>query len=261
MKVAVLGCGPAGLMAVHALKHAGVVDVAIYSKPRKSEMFGAQYLHAPIPGATTSAPVTIRYRLEGTADGYRAKVYGVGPPGMTVSPEEYGNEHDAWDIRSTYDELWKMYGSLVEPWVADMTKVANLVFTNDLVISSIPAPYLCVKEGAHTFHAQEIQALGDAPERGQTIPYKAPKNTVICNGEKDVSWYRLSNLFGYNTVEWSSRVQVPLKGVATLQKPLWTNCDCFPTIIRVGRFGRWEKGVLSHTAYQDTLGMLVHEQS
>lgn len=256
MKAAVLGCGPAGLMVVHALKLGGVEDIELFSKPRKSEMFGAQYLHAPIPGMTTSAPVTVSYKLVGSADEYRLKVYGPDYEG-TVSPEELEEDHDAWDIRSTYDELWDAYGSMVQAATVDQYFVGGLVVSHDLVISSIPAPAICAMPGVHTFHAQEIQALGDAPERGQSIPYRTDRNTVVCNGDKDVSWYRLSNLFGYQTVEWNKFTRVPLKGVAMVQKPLYTNCTCWPTVKRVGRYGTWTKGVLSHSSFQDTLGMLI----
>lgn len=257
-KAVVLGCGPAGLMAAHALKVAGIEDFLIYSKPRKSDMFGAQYLHAPIPGATVSAPVTVRYRLQGSADDYRRKVYGEGWTG-SVSPEDLEEDHDAWDIRTTYDELWSMYHERIVGCEIDPDRVASLVMSNDVVVSSIPARALCVMPGIHTFVSQKIQAMGDAPERGQTTPYSkvAPNNTVLCNGNPEPSWYRVSRLFGYSTVEWSARVQVPLSGVAVVEKPLYTNCGCFPSVLRVGRYGRWEKGVLSHHAFNDVLGAMI----
>ena len=49
MIVAILGCGPTGLVAAHAcaMKH---IPFVIFSKKRKSFLFGSQYLHEPIPG-------------------------------------------------------------------------------------------------------------------------------------------------------------------------------------------------------------------
>src|SRR4051794_14558085 len=111
MRIAVLGCGPAGLMAAHAAKVCGA-DVDIFSRKRKSELFGCQYLHAPIPGMTDVAPVTVRYMLNGDIEGYRRKVYGDTWDGE-VSPEDLLGNHDAWDIRRTYDNLWAKYGGYI----------------------------------------------------------------------------------------------------------------------------------------------------
>lgn len=248
---------------MHALVVGGVDDIRVFSKfkgkgPRKSEMFGAQYLHSPIPGMTTTAPVTVKYKLTGTAEEYRNKVYGPTYNGP-VSPEELAGEHDAWDIRSTYDELWDAYSGLVEQVELTPQHVAQIVLASEMVVSSVPAPILCMRPGIHTFHASQVQALGDAPERGQLIPYRTqvPNNTVSCNGESSPSWYRLSRLFDYATVEWAGNVTVPLSGVATVQKPLYTDCSCFPSIRRVGRYGKWVKGSLSHEAFQDVLAELI----
>jgi len=51
MRIAVLGCGPAGLMSAHAAMVAteSEADLAIFSTKRKSPLYGAQYLHQPIP--------------------------------------------------------------------------------------------------------------------------------------------------------------------------------------------------------------------
>lgn len=256
--VAVLGCGPAGLMAVHAAAVSGVETIHCYSKPRKSEMFGAQYLHAPIPGATTSAPVTVSYELMGTADQYRAKVYGEDWMG-DVSPEEFTDPHDAWDIRTTYDELWKMYSpyllalNLPHDWSALEGQLPNY----DLVVSTIPAPIMCRRKEIHTFHARKIWALGDAPERGVQVPYGVAKNTVVCNGLPNPSWYRVSNLFGYSTAEWAHKTKPPISGVGEVSKPLYNNCDCLPDVMRAGRFGKWEKGVLTHHAFQEVMDRCV----
>ena len=52
MNVAVLGCGPAGLIAAWAAEQAGA-DVQIYSKKVQSIIPGSQYLHGPIPGVSS----------------------------------------------------------------------------------------------------------------------------------------------------------------------------------------------------------------
>lgn len=262
MRVAVLGCGPAGLMAAHAAALAGANDVRIISKKRKSEMFGSQYLHAPIPGMTDTAPVTVHYELVGSVEEYRRKVYGEKWDG-TVSPEDLLGEHDAWDIRQTYDSLWSTYGDFVYSTELSAGSLENIIVNDgfDLVISTVPKNLLCRKTGIHTFAFTEVWAVGDAPERGVFVPGREsiPNNTVRCNGEDAPRWYRLSKLFNYATCEWPMGAKPPIDGISRVTKPTFNNCDCWPDILFVGRYGKWEKGVLSHEAFIDTMDKLVVE--
>lgn len=246
-------------MACHAAAMTGH-DVVVVSKHRKSEMFGAQYLHAPIPEIDCGEPRLVQYRLDGTVAGYRAKVYGNDWRG-SVSPEDLESSHQAWNIRRAYDDLWDAYGK----YVIDMEfrKPEDLhhflssgAYAANLVVSSLPAPLLCTST-EHAFLGQDIWAIGDAPERGVFNPVKGtPAESIVCNGEPDVGWYRTANVFGRSTTEWPERRRPPLEGVARVTKPLSTNCTCWPEVRRVGRYGQWTKGVLSHTAYRDTFDLL-----
>jgi hypothetical protein len=255
-------------MAAHAAAELGH-DIKIVSKKRKSEMYGAQYLHRPIPGldSTMVRGTDIAYELRGSVEGYRDKVYGRTYSG-NVSPQDLDREHKGWNIRTAYDDLWDMYA----PFVVDMPVRATDLLPEgaigslgaDLVISSLPAPVLCldmegVTQHGHAFEAQEVWAIGDAPERGVFNPITVPKNTVVCNGEPDVGWYRTANVFGRSTTEWPLKRKPPVEGVALVAKPLKTTCTCQPNVRRVGRYGRWEKGVLAHTAYYDTNSLLVQQ--
>jgi hypothetical protein len=261
MNVVVLGCGPAGLMAAMGAADAGADRVQIISNKRKSEMYGAQYLHEPIPGIPTGNPVLVRYNLNGEADDYREKVYGRNWDG-SVSPEDLAEDHNAWDIRLAYDRLWEYWKNYIQHRL-DVTPahVAALIVDHnvDLVINSIPRPIIC-SEG-HSFGAQQIWAAGDAPARGIEIPYQCPPNTVLCDGTDSRSWYRLSRIYDHTTVEWSLHSmpnQPPIGQPALVNKPTRHNCTCWPGVKHVGRYGRWEKGVLSHTAYHDAHS-LVHK--
>jgi hypothetical protein len=267
-RAAVLGCGPAGLFATHALVEKGW-QVTVYSKRRKSHMFGAQYLHRAIPGLTKSDPVEVEYALlGGTPEEYREKIYG--PNQVTTSVQILNNNHQAWDIREAYDEAWERYSHLVieadvtSKWLGihsweeraePLTPVGLASHQYDVVISSIPMDQLCYQQ--HEFHSTSIWAIGDAPERGTYAPYRAPENTIQCSASPDVGWYRASNVFSHVTVEWPGRTKPPLPGIAQVTKPIANNCNCFDwgsgfpsKFIRVGRYGQWIKGVLSHHAYE-----------
>jgi hypothetical protein len=77
--------------------------------------------------------------------------------------------------------------------------------------------------------------------------------TVQCNSNDAPRWYRAANVYGYSTVEWPAGPKPPWPGVVSVTKPLSTNCDCWvgKRFHRVGRFGRWTKGVLVHEAFFD----------
>jgi hypothetical protein len=251
-KAAVLGCGPAGIFAAHALIENGW-DVTIFSKvARKSDMFGAQYLHNRIPGLTpiNELPTKISYRLEGTPEGYRDKVYGAMP--VKVSPETLTGSHLAWDIRAAYEAGYDRY----DPRIAEQYVDAEWLNSGALdefkvVISSVWLPLICGV--GHEFHSASVWAMGDAPRRGQYVPIRPPADTVVCDGTRDTGWYRAANVHGHVTVEWPSGRKPPLPGVAEVTKPIYSTCDCYANkrwkFVKVGRYGTWSKGVLSHDAY------------
>lgn len=263
-RVVILGCGPAGIFAAHAATLAEK-EVLIYSRKRRSEMYGAQYLHMPIAGLTAKPPVMVRYSLIGTPDQYAAKVYGDERPPF-VSPESLLGEHRAWDIREAYHAGWDLYRDAI----VDIRNIDSRAFTTQhdaaqkdiyqhycdakhtQIISTLPAPLLCYQKGKHEFRARSIWAAGEAPERGQFLDMTIAPNSVSCCGEKSPSWYRASNVFGYKTVEWPfSDRKPPVEGVTEVTKVISNNCNCLqPRVWRAGRNGTWDKKVLSHHAFQ-----------
>lgn len=258
MKVLVLGCGPAGLLSAHAASMLGH-DVRIISNREKSFIYGAQYLHERIPMLGLPEPQEVRYELRGTHQDYRRKVYGEGWRG-TVSPEDLAETHLAWDIRAGYNRLWDLYGSYVIPLELEAENVEyDLKQAGaDTVFTTVPMNRLCQNTLDHQFYSQTVWALGDAPDMDQECPVRMPLNSIVCNGESEPGWYRAANVFGHCTAEWSRRP--PLPAVAKVQKPLDTNCDCLPGVVRLGRYGRWQKGILAHQAFTMTVKALEQRQ-
>lgn len=255
MRAAVFGCGPAGLIAAHGIVQAcdrrgEDVELAIFSMKRKSALYGAQYLHAPIPGVPTEDGRLIDYMLRGNAKDYKRKVYG-GKWLGTVSPEDLGEPHTGWDIRATYDWLWDKYNPAINDCMLDPIEMQEILTNGwDLAISSLPLDVVCYQN--HDFSFTGVIAAGDAPDLGIDVGsvYRCVDETVICNGEENPSWYRLSRVFGHTTVEWPANVRnVPIRTASHVRKPLETDCDCWPKVVKVGRYGTWTKGVLSHEAY------------
>jgi hypothetical protein len=271
-RAAVLGCGPAGLFAAHALVQKGW-DVSIYSRKRRSEMYGSQYLHHPIPGLVDEKDSrTISYVLRGSVADYRQKVYGGST--IRVSPETLPPTHPGWDIRAAYYKAFDLYRDLIvdvpsidpgflgvvggESGRTSPVSISGLRLDQfDQVISSLPAPVLCHRPMVHQFLSQDVWAIGDAPERGIFSPVGVADDTVICDGTRGIGWYRASKIFGYSSAEWPGGKRPPISNIAPVSKPVATDCDCFidnrekVSVIRVGRYGTWTKGVLAHHAYQE----------
>lgn len=264
LTAAVLGCGPTGLLTAHGLvtgaEERGIdLKLLIFSAKRKSELYGCQYLHKPIPGLRLPWE-RVQYKLVGSIDGYRRKVYG-DEEDVAVSPELLETSHTAYDIRAAYDQLWKLYEPAVTDYFFSQGSWALLdrrLWEDGigLVFSSLPAPVLCQENQAGeasgcTFSSQQVWAMGDAPALGRwaAIPATVPPRTIVCNGDPMTEWYRASHVFSHGTIEWPEQITPP-RGASRVSKPLKTSCRCNPHVIRVGRYGRWEKGVLAHTAFE-----------
>ena len=263
--VTVLGAGPAGLLAAHAAERAGrevriLTMPELDGTPKKSELHGCQYLHSFIPEITPDEGVRVNYRLDGSAEAYRRKVYGSSWNG-TVSPDEYGPEedHDAWDLREAYGKLWERWydrivGLDITPSIASDIAYAR----GHIVYSTIPARSVCLLPDEHRFFTQDVWAMGTREDAKPywTLPYYAPNMTVQCNGNDGPRWYRAATVFGHSTLEWPMGVKPPVAGVVRVEKPLRTTCDCHLDSgrwHRLGRYGKWEKGVLADSAYLEAL--------
>lgn len=253
LKVAILGCGPAGMIAAQACALSGTpVNMHIYSnRTEKSHMYGAQYLHAPIPFMSRENPRLVRYELRGTVLEYRRKVYADTAFVGLVSPEKYASgSHFAWNIRETYDNLWFAYGPSVMRLQITSEILMGMLGDYQLVISTVPLNQLCFS--GHTFQSSEIWAVGDAPDRGVRCPIRVPEFSVVCNGLDSPAWYRASNVFDRCTVEWPDGSRPPLTGAAKVIKPIRHNCMCWDNsdnLVVVGRYGAWDKQMLVHDVF------------
>lgn len=254
-KVAVLGCGPAGLLAAHAAARAGA-EVDIFSKIQKSRIGGAQYLYMAIPGITSDVPdgTCIIYK-RGEGHRYADRVYG--DHNARTSWANYQDEQvvEIWNMQQAYERLWDVYGygiidTDVNPQL--LYEDGGLIDSYHYVISCIPRMLLCIK-GDHDFHSQQVWISTSGPEESAI-------NWIEYNGLSYPApdWYRASCLFGYSSFEYSQRPI--LANVVPVRKPLYHDCDCWehwPTLKFMGRYGAWQKNKLIHHAYQETKELLT----
>lgn len=262
--VAILGCGPAALLAAHEISMSNPeTRIEIYSKKTKSPIHGAQYLHEPIEGIIGIPREIISYKIVGGTVPYLQKVYGPEWDG-SIKDEMRESRHYAWDIRECYDFLWGKFERMINDVWFDHAIFRDFYNTAengrwDFVINTLPKPILCSNN--HWFKGTEIYAAGDAPSEGIECPVDCPPGDVIYNGREDVGWYRVSNIFGHRTAEWPARKGMkkpPIDGVVKVKKPLSHNCDCWPLLKNIGRFGQWQNGVLAHHAIRQTQDIMLN---
>jgi hypothetical protein len=251
--VAVLGCGPAGLFAAQAISIHGMKPVII-SKKKKSELYGAQYLHRPIPGLSSQLPTgsISTYRV-GRPEAYAERVYGLST--IVTSWDRVVPLNDAWDLRRTYDAAWDKFSDDIVDTTIGPDDVSEFSATFDLVISTIPLWAICDKTNKHLFRSQNILVRKDVKFHEVPMVEESPaENWVVYNGTHMYSWYRASYIFGHTSVEARSE---PSFQINKLWEPGFkvvdTDCDCHPAVIRAGRMGTWTRGVLTHHAFERTV--------
>lgn len=253
-RAAILGCGPAGIFAAQGFAEAGW-DVRLYSRKRKSDLFGAQYLIAPVPGLK-AVSTQVDYILKGTWEVSTQKVYGMDAVPEVPWDNYISGRREAWDIRAAYLDGYAKF----EPYIIDVNVDQPFLAREfgspeaknywGAIVSTIPAPVLCARPREHAFLSSKLWASGDAPERGLWSPVTAPDDTVIIDGTWERAWYRASKVFGHSTCEWPHDRRPPISNVAEVLRPMGTTCDCWPQIARAGRYGAWNKSEFSHHAYE-----------
>lgn len=251
MNVLVVGCGPAGLIAAEAADQFGA-QVHIVSRKEKSTMPGAQYLHEPIPGVTPEKPDGhIDVIKRGTRRGYARKVYG--NPEAPVSWDHYGDGLvPAWRLSATYDALWFKWEDTVLDELVGGNVIRHVATRHDLVFCTIPRPALCRASKGHVFPCQRVWIRDSVAPNTNVVD-----NTIIYSGDPMDAWYRTSRLFEHDSTEFSHWVPDAREGF----KPMWTDCDCQPdNVIPVGRFGKWNKKVLTHHVYKEVQDALLAVQ-
>lgn len=238
-EVAIIGCGPAGMLAAHAVVRAGHTPVIFSKTVERSPHARAVFLHHAIPDLTADEPDgQILFHKVGNGHGYAQKVYG--DPEAPTSWEKFDAGHiDAWALAPVYADLWCRYSGMVKQMEAGPDEITALLDAAPVVINTAPLPDLC-NDDKHVFPSRPIWIRDDLPHEVLSLT-----NTMMYSGQPHHDWYRCSDLFGTTSTEFAGEQEGARKGI----KVLPTSCDCHPAMFRAGRWGRWTPGVLLHHAY------------
>lgn len=257
MKVAVLGCGPAGLIAAHAARHLGH-KVSVYSRLEKSVIRGAQVLHAPVEGLDNlSDPFDVNYHKIGDAEGYADKIYGT--PNAPTSWETYPEgPMQAWSLMIYYNHLWSQWEASIFDTELSYGQASAIADRHDMVFSTVPLPSIMRSPEWDIFIQQPVNIMSKpmvfnpGPWDGDWIEYDGSESP----------WYRRSMINGWYSEEYPEEVEVA--GTVRITKPLdvvggdTTRKEIVPAgVTLVGRYGEWRKGRLVHhaqEAVQEALG-------
>ena len=261
MKVAILGCGPTGLIAAHAAANLGH-EITIYSRKMKSHTFGAMYLHQPIPGVSPDDPeLEVNIVKLGTREGYARSVYG--DENAEVSWDKFvDGPAPAWDLAAAYSKLWDRYAHRIFDVELNGNMIDRIGREHRRVFSTVPTRTVLCMNWLHKFSRVDICVI-----HGRADDDRAARNVMYYNGlpaDGLSSWYRYSVIQGYQSWEYSRKMirMSPRLPPAPLRvdygiKPLATDCNCRPWVHRLGRFGKWNKHAFTHHAYAEVVNALL----
>ena len=252
MRVAVLGAGPTGLVAAHTAQRLGAHVTIITKEDKPSFISGAQVLHKPISGLKINQDsFDVRYHKTGSRAGYALKVYGsaTAPCSWDLYPE---GTLTSWPLRETYSHLWRelymnMLFTELDP---DMVEVLSEQF--DLVFSSLPLPAIVQPPNYDLFTYQNVWIVQE-----ERMPLKNNDHWIHYLGDMDSEPYRTSLINGYYGVEYSHQPEerqdaVHVRKPLTVQGGDSARSELVPENVKlIGRYGKWQKGVLVHHAERD----------
>lgn len=249
MKVIVIGCGPAGLAAAHAAVGLGA-DVEIIAPKEKTRQEGPLLMQRPIPGINTGHPDGTIHQIVigGSILDYRYKLYG--DINIRINGDMLEPAYHAWKHRETYDELWLKYADLIRDHYVTPYELSSMHEQADLVVSTANIRLLC-KSWTNNVHHFVNKKVAITP---YTSYPDQPDNTIIFNASPDTDWVRSSRIFGVPVTEWPC--DKGPKGARVISKPISTDCNCYPHVLRTGRFGKYHNETWIDTAYWDTYGAL-----
>lgn len=260
MRVAILGAGPAGMMAAHACARNGL-EVDIFSADRQPSQINADmFLQRPLPGVHEDLMIPddkVEYVQVGDSLGYASKCYGDPLAPVSWDTIEWGSG-SLWWLRPAYDALWQAYGPHVHARLVGPVEAAAITTAYPVVLSTVPAPSIC-GDSRHTFGAIPTWLVRDGREYD---PREG--NVMVYNGDEQPSWFRHSRLRGVRTWEYALDPQIAFPNeisddpVVLMGKKFTGNtCDCHPTIHRIGRWAQWQRGVLNHHAFEQATAILA----
>lgn len=272
MKIAILGAGISGLLAGWALEKAGIPSFEFYESQSISTLrlpkYGAMYLHdacgLPYDFIRSQRCLTniIRSNIsspESASHLYHKKIWGNSVSYIKNSVErlELSNgpiESVIYSMDDAINYLLNRYENRIhDKSVLIQQDVFDLAAKSNYVISTIPFYILdpntkCEYEKLYIAHSNVEMKKPDYINQYAFVTY---------NCDPNISWYRISQMFGKMSIEYMNNKNTfqPLfenKKIKTCQTTQ-NFMQQHQNILLEGRWGRWNRTVLSHQVYYNIL--------
>lgn len=264
-KIAVIGAGPAGLLAAWGIREAGGKPVIYDRDPayQPGRIFSLQYLHEPC-GLLNLRSMRLRYEVDGAYPSRETdaeerlilqRMYNVklGRNPIEENSTRFLTEgpQEVWSLKDAYERLHKTFEKDLK--------------TADLSIADI---FKMTEEYAGVINTAPLDKLMPGvpwPVRTYFIRHdftpveKHPEDTCVYNLDPNTPWYRATRLDGGTATEYW---RIPHGAVApdkvsqfrVLRKVVSPTHGWFPTpsnFLMTGRWGSWDPKKLTHDAYKD----------
>ena len=248
--VLVLGAGPSGMMAAHAVAQQGLTPRIVDRNPdRTRRSSGVYYLHSDCGLALRVT--LLRQRLVGNVgmsvaqltNAYAEKVYGREVESRSVLEVLGQSEVGVYNASEALEHLWDMYGGLVEVGeIQGLEDARYAAGSGGKVISTIPARVLFPQRVYSSVQANVH--VSEAPVADAFVYY---------NVSPAIPWYRCAAVFGVFTAEYpEAYVSEGRAGEwRRVTKVIGTDRPLpeYDWLISTGRYGAWNKGFLTDTVY------------
>jgi hypothetical protein len=253
MRVAILGAGMSGMVAMKALDDMGI-NADIYDKcePNVSQQKGLHYLHGDInlPLAPFKLKNLVIRPDNNVIDDnmlYSMKVWGNNSM-LNNSLVSLPDETTVYDFVFAYEWLLDMYSGKITKMDIKKSLLCGLKAEYELVISTIP---LFVLFPEYQCEYETVWASDVLPQDVELKDF-----TVVYNLISEVPWYRCSKVFGQVSTEYVSRHadSFPIKKIRTCDKVREDSARLLKEehILLAGRFGEWNRKRLVHEIYSIT---------
>lgn len=262
MRVAVLGSGPAGLLAAETAldqHHDAVVDVFTNNQQTSYAVPGSavsaaepefrEFLQEHLGMEPAESILPYSRKLRGTAEQYSRKT-------LTLPSTKLGKSISV--MRNRFNEgvpLHLLNTVLHDRWVGKMkhwdARMDDLPRGYDITISTIPRFLLCSDE-RHDFVKQHTYIVDYAKGKSfiDTHPTDAPFG-VVYSGDPDDFWV-YSGMDASGEATEFTEYQPDWDCIPT-RRPIKTNCTCESEVVKAGTLGRWSPAVGVLDAYIQTI--------
>ena len=257
MKIAIIGAGPAGLLAAWGVYQAGAMPYIIDRDPayRPDRLFSLQYLHTPCDLPTEGLKtLTLRYDVIDPfgfpEDWKHLYNFKLGRPRDDENSTKFlsGPPQIVWSLKTAYRYLHHEFEGHIHQDNVTWDRIINAADTiHKGVINTAPLDRL--------LPALPWPHRSLLIKHGYTPVEDHPEDTCVYNLDPKVPWYRATRLDGGTATEFCG---VPrgedVKDFQLLRKVV--KSDVMPeylpeNLLLTGRWGSWDPAKLTHDAYYD----------